>query len=251
MLFRTMLAASLAAAGSAAHAQATVKDDGQWRAALGLGVSVTSGNKDSSSASILGDAVRATSEDKASLYINGLYAKTDDETTAKQLRFGGRYDHNLTPRVFGFGGLDFETNKFANLDWRSQVLGGLGYHVVKSDTTTFDVFGGLSYTHDKFDAATLIDDKVRNSFSYAGVYLGEESTHKLTETTTAKQKLSIYPNLTNQGEYRATFDAGVAVAMTKLLNLTVGLSVNYNSEPGAGFESTDRALTAGVAMKFE
>ncbi|MBL0089057.1 MAG: DUF481 domain-containing protein [Ideonella sp.] len=39
--------------------------------------------------------------------------------------------------------------------------------------------------------------------------------------------------------------------MTKTMNLNVGMSMNYNSEPGAGRKSTDTLLTTGVSMKFE
>ena len=75
--------------------------------------------------------------------------------------------------------------------------------------------------------------------------------HKLSDTTTARQRFVMYPNLKDTGEYRATFDAGVAVAMTKTMNLNVGMQMNYNSQPGVGRKSTDTLLTTGVSMKFE
>jgi len=50
-----------------AHAQATVKPDGQFRASVGLGASFASGNTDSSNISLNADAVRATAQDKLSL----------------------------------------------------------------------------------------------------------------------------------------------------------------------------------------
>ena len=39
--------------------------------------------------------------------------------------------------------------------------------------------------------------------------------------------------------------------MTKGMNLTLGLSVLYNSDPGAGRKSTDTLFTTGIAIKFE
>jgi putative salt-induced outer membrane protein len=234
-----------------AHAQATLKPDGQWRAALGLGASVASGNTKSSNLSLVADAVKATEQDKISLYGTALSSRSAGVTTAEQLRLGGRYDYNLSTSFFGFGGLDFERNKFANLSLRSQISAGLGYHWIKTPETTWDLFGGVAYSSDKFITATTIDGALRDSYKYPSLLLGEESTHKLSETTTAKQRAVLYPNLKNSGEYRATWDAALSVAMSKTMNLAVGLGVAYNSEPGIGRKSTDALLTTGVTVKFE
>lgn len=245
-----LLAASLAAVGLA-HGQATFKPDGQWRASLSLGASVSSGNSKSSNLALTGDAVRATDADKVSLYGNGQYARSGGATTGEQVRLGGRYDRNLHTDLFAFGGLDLERNKFANLQLRSLLSAGLGWHLIQSPATRFDVFGGLGYTSDKYIDPMVIDGSNRSSYNYLSLLLGEESTHKLTETTGFKQRLVVVPNLKNRGEFRANWDAGLAVAMNKSLSLNVGLAVAHNSEPGAGRKATDTLLTTGVAVKFD
>lgn len=249
-LHRMLPLVALLAAG-AALAQATVKPDGRFRSAIGLGASLSTGNSRSTNLSLAADAVRATENDKSTLFASALYARTEGVTTGERARLGGRHDYNLTPRVFAFGGLEFERNKFANLQLRSQVAGGLGYHVIKSDNLTWDVFGGVSYSKDSFKDPMLIDGAVRESYGYTSLLLAEESTHKLTATTNAKQRLALMPNLKNRGEYRATWDAGLAVAMSTAINLNVGFGVAYNSEPGLGRKSTDTLLTTGVSMKFD
>lgn len=243
-------ATALAAMGQA-HAQATVKPDGQFRAALGMGASMSSGNTKATNLSLNGDAVRATQQDKTSLYGNLQYARTGGVTSSDQLRLGGRYDYNIGADLFAFGGLDLERNKFANLKLRSQLAGGLGWHVIKSPSTSFDLFGGLGYTSDKYETPMLIDGASRGSYGYLSLVLGEESTHKLSETTSAKQRLVLVPNLKNRGEFRATWDAGLAVAMSKTLNLNVGFALAHNSEPGPGRKATDTLLTTGVSVKFD
>lgn len=249
---RTVLTMALALSGlSLVHAQPTLKTDGQYRAALGLGASLSSGNTESRNLSLTADAVRATGRDKTSLYGHAQYARSDGVTTAEQVRLGGRQDHNLGSAYFAFGGLDLERNKFSNLKLRSQLSGGLGWHAIKSPTTTFDLFGGLSYTSDRYFNAALIDGQTRDSYDYVGLLLGEESTHKLSETTSAKQRLTVVPNLRNRGEFRANWDAGLAVAMSKAMSLNVGLSVAHNSDPGPGRKSTDTLFTTGVSIKFE
>ena len=244
------IALSLAAA-TAAQAQATVKNDGQFRAALGLGASMASGNTKATNLSLNADAVRATEQNKLSLYGNLQYARSSGTTTADQLRLGARYDHNLSASLFAFGGLDFERNKFANLSLRSQLSGGLGWHLIKTPDTSFDLFGGLGYVSDKYKTAMLIDGGSRDSYSYVSLLLGEESTHKLSDSTSFKQRLTVVPNLKNSGEFRANWDAGLAVAMSKTMNLNVGFSAAHNSEPGPTRKSTDTLLTTGVSVKFD
>ena len=243
-------ALSLGAVGLA-QAQATVKNDGQWRAVLGLGASASSGNTSASNLSIAGDAVRATDLNKVSLYGTLQYARSTGVTTGEQVRLGGRYDHNLSAELFAFGGLDLERNKFSNLKLRSQLSGGLGMHLLKGPATTLDVFGGLGYTAEDYINRMVIAGANRSAYRYAAVLLGEESTHKLSDTTSFKQRLVVVPNLKNRGEYRANWDAGLAVAMTKSLNLNIGVAVAHNSEPGAGRKSTDSLLTTGISVKFE
>lgn len=250
--FRDVLMAALAlGAAGGVHAQATIKPDGQWRAVLGLGGSASSGNASASNLSLAGDGVRATEQLKSTVYGTLQLARKGDLTTAEAARLGGRQDWNLNPRSFAYGSLDLERNRFANLSLRSQLSGGLGWHLLKLPTRTWDVFGGVSYTNDQYVDPMLLRGVLRDSYGYAGLLLGEESTHKLTATTSAKQRLVVVPNLKNSGEYRANWDAGLAVSMSNALSLSVGLSVSYNSDPGVSFKTTDALLTTGVSMKFE
>jgi putative salt-induced outer membrane protein len=236
---------------SQAFAQATVKEDGQWRSAASLGASFASGNTSSTSLAFLGDGVRATKQDKWSIYGSALYGRAAGETTANILRVGTRYDWNLGEKLFAFGGLDLEKDGVAKLSLRTGLSGGLGYHVIKDANTTFDIFGGVGYTMDSYGAARVIDSTSRTSYNYMNLVLGEESTHKLSETVSAKQRFVLYPNLKTGGQYLARFDAGLSAAISKTTNVTIGLAVRQNYDPGIGIKKTDSFLTVGMGMKFE
>lgn len=250
-IVRFLLSLVLLVAAAAVHAQATVVPDGRWRAALGLGASLASGNTESTNLTLSADAVRATATDKATLYGAALYARSEGVTSGEQLRGGGRYDSDLTPAVFGFGGLDAERNRFANLKLRLQGSTGLGYHLAKNAEITWDVFGGLAYSADHYYDPTEVNGALRTSYSYPSLMLGEELTIKLSETATASQKLVVLPNLQDRGEYRANWAAKLAVAITRSMNLTAGFTVDYNSTPGPGRRSTDTLLTTGLSVKFD
>jgi putative salt-induced outer membrane protein len=241
----------LATVSVSSFAQATVKDDGQWRAAMGLGASVASGNTDTTVLNANADAVRKTKEDKISLYGNAMYGKSAGVKSADALRFGGRYDYNLSQSLFAFGGADVERDKIAGLSSRIALSGGLGYHLINTPDLTWDLFGGAGYTMDRYDAARVISNNSVTSYNYANLLLGEESTHKLGESTSFKQRFVVYPNLKDSKAWRSQFDAGLAVAMSKAMNLNVGLSNRYNNEPGAGFKKSDTLLTTGISYKWD
>lgn len=234
-----------------AQAQATVKADGHWRAALGLGASASSGNSSATNLSFTGEGVRATDSMKTTLFGSAQYTRTDGTTTAERARLGGRHDHDLTPAWFAFGNAELERNVFANLTLRSLVGAGVGYHLIRTDETQFDLFGGLTYTYEKYESPMQIDDEDRLQYGYPSVMLAEESNHKLTRTTTLKQRLAVLPSVRNRGEYRLTLDSGLAVAMSETLSLTLGLTASHNSEPGPGRKTTDTLLTSGISVKFE
>jgi putative salt-induced outer membrane protein len=242
---------TLAVFSSASFAQATVKDDGQWRAALGLGASYATGNTDSTTFTLSGDAVRKTKEDKWSIYGNALYGKSNGIKSADALRLGSRYDWNFGQAFFAFGSADAERDKIAGLNSRLGLGAGVGYHVINAPDTTWDVFGGAGYTFDRYDTPRVIGNNTLTDYNYANLLLGEESTHKLGESTSFKQRFVAYPNLKDNSAWRSQFDAGLSVAMSKALNLNVGLANRYNNAPGAGFKKSDTLVTTGVSYKWD
>jgi len=216
-----------------------------------VAASHASGNNDSSNFSLDADAVRATTSDKINVYARSLYGRTDGETTAELLALGGRYNFNLGARSCAFGQVDFLRDKPANIEFRASGAAGLGCKLLDTDANKFDVFAGLGYTHDQYFDAAVVAGSLRTRSGYAEVLLGEESNHRLTESTTFSHKLVIYPNRDDTGEYRAVFDTGLAVAINRTLSLTVGFNYRYNSDPGVGVENGDAVFLTGLGFKVE
>lgn len=219
--------------------------EGQWRGSLTAGLSGASGNTNSLSFNIGADAVKATVADKWSLYFTALYGTKDDSgektQTANQARGGARYDYNLSEKTFVFGSLDLERDKLQLLDLRSVAGTGLGTHVVKTPETTFDLFGGLSYNHEKFTTET------RDSIE---LLFGEEFSHKLSETTSFKHRLVVYPSLRERGELRAVLDASLVTALSARINLQITLSDRYVSNPQPGIKRNDFLFITGINVTF-
>lgn len=246
-----LLAIALAAGSPAALAQATVKDDGKWRHALGVGASVASGNSTISSFTLTGESVVATPTSKWSIAGRALQSRFNDQTTADNAALGTQYDRSLSGPWFGTSKADYLRDRRANLTSRSSASAGIGKHLVRSDTDTFDVSTGLGYVVDQFASVALIDGEPRTRYGRVEFVLGEESTHKLGATTSLRQKLGLFTNVERSSKYRVVFDAGVSVPMTAALSMTAGFSYRYDSAPTLNLNRTDTLFVTGLSVKLD
>jgi putative salt-induced outer membrane protein len=248
---RLALASLAALTAASAHAQVTQKPDGQWRSLFTAGASVANGNSDAKSASLAADMIKLTSSDKWEFTGGGQYARSAGATTANRQTFTGLYNQDITPQWFGFGQLDLVRDIPSELASRITPSTGLGYHVVKRPDQTFDVSAGLAYTWDRYRAPQVVDDELRSRYNHLEMLLAEESNNKLSDTTSFKQKLTIYPSVSQGDGVRTVFDAGLSVAMTKQLALTATLSHRYDSQPGEGVKKNDTLFVTGVSLRFD
>ena len=217
-----------------------------WAGGVNVGFALTRGNSRTKNLAIAFSAARKTSNDKFGLYANSIYASNDapgavPHTTANAFRGGLRYDRDITKRLFGFGSGDFETDDLQNLNLRTVLGGGLGFHAIKSEATTLDLLGGINYTHENYSTF---------SRSFPAATLGEELNHKWRASTVLIQKLYFFPDLKNTGEYRATFDFGTVTKLNKWLGWQNSFSDIYVSNPPAGKKLNDLLFTTGLNISF-
>jgi len=248
---RLVLACLAGAAALPGHAQVTQKPDGQWRSLFTAGASIASGNTDAKSASLGADMIKLTSSDKWELSGAAQYARSAGATTANRQAFTTLYNRDITPQWFGFGQLDFVRDIPSDLASRITPSTGLGYHVVKKPDQTFDLSGGLAYTWDRYRTPQVVEGDTRSRYDHLELLLAEESNNKLSDTTTFKQKLTIYPSVSQDDGVRTVFDAGLSVAMTKQLALTATLSHRYDSRPGDGLKKNDVLFVTGISLRLD
>ena len=226
-----------------------------WSGLLDTGLALTSGNSSTLSYTLATTAVRETPRDKLTVYSTYVYANDNStppsRTTANDFRGGVRGDLNVSPRVFVFALADFETNQLQHLNLRQVYGGGFGYHVIKNDNTTFDVFGGASYDRDSFgqyfllNPITFFPGQRTNS---AEILVGEELHTKIAARTTIGERFVFYPNMSNLGQYRYQFNATSATIIKKWFSWQVTFIDGYLSNPPFGIKSNDLLLSTGLRV---
>ena len=253
MHFKSNLAL-LAMAMAAAAAQAQPKPDGLWRGTGGVALSITSGNTDTQALNLAVDMASATATDMITLGGGINYGKSKaagvTSTTANKWSGAGQYDYNLSPKVFVFGKLGLEGDDLIDLSLRTTLAGGVGYKLIESKELNFSLFGGLGYSTDTYDRRKTIAGKTSKSFNRSSLFLGEESAHVLSATTSFKQRLEVYPGLSGDKAQILKFTAGLGVAMSSTMSLNVGLTDNYNSKSPAGVKKNDMGFITGINVKL-
>ncbi len=225
-----------------------------WNGGLNLGFALTRGNSETKNLNIAFNATRKGFHDKLTLYTNSIYAANDlptasPHTTANAIGGGARYDHDFAPRVFGFVNGDFYHDALQHLDLRSTGGGGIGWHAIKHDATSLDLLAGVNYTHESYAVPINPPDpsKTRNQ---AGLTLGDAFMHKVGKGTVITQTLFFYPDLSQTGQYRGTFNLGTVTKLNKWLGWQNSFADIYVSNPPSGTKKNDLQLATGLNVSF-
>lgn len=217
-----------------------------WAGGGNVGLSLARGNSESLSVSTGLNLARTTLHDKLTLYATTVYTKDDllGAVSADNIQAGARYDHNLNKTVFAFIGSDFEYDKLQDLDLRAVPNGGIGFHVINTPRTAFDVLAGASWIHEKYGTGL-----VNNIFSPS---LGETLSQKLSANTVFKEAVFIFPYVSGgfAGNYRFTFDGGLSTKISRWLAWQTTVSDHYVSNPLAGTKGNDLLLSTGLGLTF-
>jgi len=231
-----------------------------WNGGVNVGFAVTRGNSQTKNLNVAFTAVRKGFRDKLVFYSNSIYTTNDvstasPHTTANAIGGGVRYDHDFAPRWFGFVNADFFHDALQSLDLRSILGGGIGWHAIKRETTTLDFLAGINYTHESYSSFTnpqppngVVPAVSRN---LAGGTLGDEFMHKLGASTVITQTLYFYPDLSDTGEYRGTFNFGTVTKINKWLGWQNSFGDIYVTNPPVGKKKNDLLLSTGLNISFK
>jgi putative salt-induced outer membrane protein YdiY len=217
-----------------------------WTGFVDVGLSFARGNARTSSMAASAGANRATSRDKIEVYFTSIYASNSTTgvslITANARRGGVKYNLNVTPKLFAFGLSDLEYDDFQGLDLRFAPAAGVGYSLWKGERGYFNLIGGASLNREFFTTGL--------NRTSGEVLAGNEAAYRLNSRTGVRQKLTVYPNLSDSGAYRMNFDTTADTALWKWVGWQFTLSDRLLSAPLPGRRKNDFLFSTGVRLTF-
>lgn len=218
------------------------KDTG-WTDVAELGFVLTTGNSETSSLSLNNTLAKSWDKSAFTLKAGALRVETttttfsgntpatfaiteESDTTAEKYFLNGRFDREITERMFWFAGAGWDRNELAGIENRYGVFGGVGNIWVDSETVKFRTDYALTYTDQ-----TDIDPAPGFEDNFLGLRFSWEYFHKFGENTTYGNDFIVDENLDETSDLRGDMTNWLAVAMSKRLALKVSLQTLYDNEP--------------------
>lgn len=248
------LVASLAVSlAGKAHAQVTVKPDGQWRSLTTAGLTVNSGNTRATALNLALDGVRATESSKWSALAQLLYTDSAGQTTGERALVSSQYNGDIEPwnTTFAFVQAAGLTDRPANTRDRVTFSTGLGAHLLRRPGEFWDAWAGVAVASERFVRPVDFDGVQRSQLTDTGLVLAQEANLRLSPSTTLRQKLVVLPSVRESGLVRTEFDGQVSVAVSERVSLSTGLSVRHTTRPAPGKRATDLTLVTGLSLRYD
>ncbi|MEZ5985535.1 MAG: DUF481 domain-containing protein [Hyphomonas sp.] len=250
---RKLLIAFTAIACAAGTAQAEDGATDGWSGEGSLSAGYTTGNTDTKD---FGLGLKLNK--KSGLWDFGIeasadYGEIDGEESKNRIYTGLNADRLINDRLFGFGQVSYERDEFTGFESRTFVGGGLGYHIFDGDKTKWTVRGGPGLKIDEVRAYETVDvnnlpitvpDETVNSF---GAVASSAFAYKFNENVGFSNDTSvIYAEESTQ----LSNTAALTAALTSKMSARVSFDVRHDTNPPAGFESTDTATRVSLVYAF-
>lgn len=224
-----------------------------WVGKTEAGALMSRGNADATSANAKLDLSRESEKWKNSTFLGLLYGENSAFTTAQRIEGRWQTDYKLSERMFWFGALRGELDKFSGFQYQATLSTGAGYKFIDSERTKLSGTIGAGYrrlrpeTLIKSDAGEVLDRIREDPESDAIGSVGFEFERQLTGNTRLLDKF-----LTESGAENTAVqnDLAIEVSMTRSLALSVGYGIRYNTAPPEGAVSTDQLTTLNLVYNI-
>lgn len=210
---------------------------------------------------VFASALRADATTVTLENLDGTVSETRvNEKTAENYELTLGYRREIQKRLYWYAGTGWYRNRFAGIDDRYGVSGGVGYKLIDGSKHVLDAEVGIGYTWE-----TQVTG-VENNFTDSRVFLGYD--FNINETAKLDSDLTILPNLDDSEDLRVNWITAVTASLTSKLALRLSYAVKYDRQPAVTtippspdappgtpdalyeFETTDTVLSASLVVKF-
>lgn len=204
-----------------------------WKGTVEFGLNGSDGNSESLNFRAGTSAKRETSDYDTTASLVYSRAASDGVVTTNKAELNLRNDWKFKDspwRVFALGKAEYDD--FQAWEYRLSAFGGVGYEVIKDDTTFLLLRAGLGFSKEL--------NSPENKITPEGL-LGADFSYKVSERSKFTSSLDFYPSLDEFPDYRFNLKAAYEILVdpeTKM-SFKIGAEDRYDSDPGAGAKKND------------
>ena len=225
-----------------------------WTGAGQLGYVSARGNTDDQSANAKLDLKGEYDLWKHIFSFSALYGEKNNVTSAQRWDTAWQSDYKLTQKLYSFGGLRYENDKYGAFSYQAALTTGFGYHFYDTEQTKLSAQLGVGYK--RSEPQTLIEDesgevveRIHEDPTNRGVVVGGANFERqLTANTKILNKFLVEAASDN------TFlqnNLALQVSMNDHLALSVGYELRKNTSPPPEQHQLDSLTTVNLVYKIE
>ena len=218
------------------------------------GYVMSRGNSDTDSANAKIDLFLLTPQWKHAFTLEGLYGKSAEVTSAERWDLRLQSDYTINTKLFAFGALAYQDDRFSGFQYQGSASGGLGYKLFDSQSTKLSVQLGVGYRVlrpeilVKDDVSGAVIDRIPLERQSEAVATGGlDFMHQFNSSTKLTDKMIVESGSSNTSIKN---DLALEVKMSKKLALLAGYSILHNTKPADDVKRTDTITTLNVVYAF-
>lgn len=224
----------------------TTSVDSTWSGRIELGLDGKTGNTERINFRGRAEALRETRFDRLLVFIQGNYAEDAGEASQNEIFGGTTLEIDLTDRLFTYGRLRLERDRFEDLDLRANVTGGLGYFFIQEERMELKGRAGAGFQSENFSTGENQQDLI--------LEFGYDFRYDIDDWLRFTSALTYFPALGDPlSEYLVDFENAGEIPLSddEAWKLRLGARHEYDADPQPGIDKLDTSYFLNLVYETQ
>jgi len=202
----------------------------------------TSGNASTRTVGLGGELIERPGPWELSAKLAYVRNDSESELKAESVALSTKAARALNPRTSVFGRYTYLHDRFAGIESRNALEGGLAYVLADVAPHKLVVDAALGYAHESRVTGPRLSTATAN---FGALY-----TWKLSDTAEVKDEGRFVFSLSDGDDWRFGNTASLNAKLTTLLSLKLSNAIRFVNAPVPGFKQTDTTTAVALVAKF-
>ncbi|MBO2674794.1 DUF481 domain-containing protein [Shewanella algae] len=206
-----------------------------WSAKISLGANLKKGNNQQTDFNTQINARRRTTQSRLDLSYLGSYSRADGKESSNNHRLNGNFDWFISERFFLrpiFA--EVYRDPFQNISYQVTLGSGLGYSILDTSKTEWNVSAGPAYAYTQFDNVAVGE---RSSEQGEALLLETLFETEISEEIDFRSLYRVIYTNEDKGGYNHHALVKLAIELTSILDLDLSVIWDRNNAPAANMNN--------------